>query len=516
MGLSALRTLLLPILFLGPGLPAIRTALWTARLDDSLSRLQKVTYSVLFSTASVLILYFVQSLVEWEPLWVESTTLQVGVIVTAFPVHFLLTVALGVVTGSFFHNFVGSAGGLGELDGWQFAFRRYGTGEVVVRTDGGREIRGEIVPSRGLREEEGLLLAEPSVVTSDSDSSRPREGPEEVLNRKWRRGDSSILTDNDKEEESEFIEEIETEGDVHSDAQYLFVRRSDVEAVFFDEEFAVDPNKPTTDQNDRVQQFLGRVSNSIQSDIFDRRDVSTCTFLTHWLSLSVVAIVSVAILLTLGLSPTLYSPEVRTTLLFGAGVTTTTLLVEITGRVRARHGRVSYWASLTVVIVASSAVVGWYLWSDLVDGTVLVRGSLVGVLAWALYTDLADQYRRRLAGYALVSFFGATALFHTRTEAAVPPTLAGQTSLGVSVTAATMLLINSLRVGTAAAFENWDSVFRDIIKWLLVVALVAWTAWPPVSFAPTLVGVLSLGGLVPTAVLAFWYLWQTYTEEETD
>lgn len=279
-GVSLVRTFLFPILFLTPGLLALRVALWTARLGNVLSRLQKVAYSVVLSTASVFVMYLGWSLLRWELLSPDDTV-PFWTFVVAVPVHLLLTGLIGVTAGASIHNYVETGRRLDETDNWEFALSRYSDDEVVVRTCGGKEVQGELVDTAvfdqeegleasrsddsrlettGLDTSEGILLTDPSAADTES-----TEKVEEMYDDDDDGTGTESGERDDKEQSTEQDEWSESATDdtgalrlTDEDTNYAYFPREDVEAILFLDKLT-DEKEPRVSRDDRAQEFLGNV-----------------------------------------------------------------------------------------------------------------------------------------------------------------------------------------------------------------------------------------------------------------
>lgn len=497
---------MLPILFLAPGLLGLRAGLWTARASDTLSRLQKVVYSVGFSTVSAMTIYSLWSIYRWEPLSPDDRVPFFS-LVSSLPVHFLLTVLVGVVAGSFFHNYVNSADGLGEFDGWGFVFERYGSGEVVVRTDSGREVKGNVQNTKPSDTTEGVILSNPVVVNR-------KQGEEtNVIHTEVddETGDSDIRHWVGSDTDAEFLKEIDLgEGG----SRYAYFARDDVEAVFFTDEFSESLIKPTGGEDDRAQEFCSDVYRSLNgveptSRLSPLREI-LASRLTH------LVVTTVALASTFLLTDFAAVGVRKTVAAFGIAVAVASSLTFATRR------DCDWSSERRVIFPGGVAVVGCavlFLFSGRWLGWLpLIGGCLIGSLLGSLYRYFNEQHGLYPAVYVGATAACATVFTHTLVFG-VWPQFTEQLSLIGVLLGSVALLQNRLRVGTNRAFNGWSRVARDGLLWSMWTGLAVCVSFPtgsvltpPVSTAtvlrPSLVSVLSVLMYVPAAVLSVYSVYR--------
>ena len=68
--------------------------------------------------------------------------------------------------------------------------------------------------------------------------------------------------------------------------------------------------------------------------------------------------------------------------------------------------------------------------------------------------------------------------------------------------------VNRLRVGTAEEFDDWERVTADAVKWLLFGVIAAGIAIPSQLIDSVTVSAVSLGMLLPAAVLGPFAVWR--------
>lgn len=479
-GVPLLRALLFPILFLAPGLLALRPALWTARLRDTLSRLQKVVYSVVFSSSSFFIIYSGWSLLWWEPLSPDDEV-KFATLVAVVPVHFLLTVVIGVAVGSFFHNYVGTARGLDEFDSWEFAFDRYESGELLVRTNSGKEISGEILEGTQIDRSEGVLLTDPTAA-DENDTAAVREEF---------RDEQDTTTSRWPAAQSRDTEHVQLED---SNAQYTYFPKEEIETVFFLDEFVEDPNVPQKDQNDRAQSFLGDVYSQ-----FEPYEVAPCFRrladpISGPSTLSVAAFLSLVgcVFLLTGTHPQ-PGHEAEVALLGALGACLTGSTVVLANRCT---GDELAWLFGSSVIALFPLV---FFVGLVRQPLTLARGVLVGGLIGPLYVSVTREYGVTPAVYVTVGLSAAVALAHS--VFGFGGRITQQVILMLLLVTIVTLAVNRLRVGTAEEFDDWERVAADTMKWLLFGVVAAAVAVPSQLVAPPAVRAISLGAFLPALVL---------------
>lgn len=487
-GVPLLRALLFPILFLAPGLLALRPAQWTARLRDTLSRLQKVVYSVVFSSSSFFLIYFGWSLFRWEPLSPDDK-IRFAALVAAVPAHFVITVVVGVVVGSFFHNYVGTARGLDEFDSWEFAFDRYESGKVLVRTESGKEVEGEILEGTEIDRSEGVLLTDPSAADKeDTAAVREKFGDEQETDiSRWSAA---------QRRESERVQLEDT------DAQYTYFPREEIETVFFLDEFVEDPNKSQKDQNDRAQSFLSEVYAQLEPSEVEPRPqwwvgaISNSYTLFPVVVLSLVGCVS---LLTTAY-PFAHAVEIALLGAFGACGTASTVVLH-NRREGSEWTLCQFYAGLMSLLFLILTV------GSVCQSLATMRGVLVGGLIAPLYVSVDEEYGVIPATYVTILILLVVALSHS-VFSDIGSRVTQQFALILLLATVIALGVNRLRVGTAEEFDDWERVTADAVKWLLFGVIAAGIAIPSQLIDSVTVSAVSLGMLLPAAVLGPFAVWR--------
>lgn len=525
-GVSLLRALLFPILFLAPGLLALRPTLWTARLGDTLSRLQKVVYSVVLSTASVLGLYLGWSLLRWEFLSPDDTV-PFWTFVVAIPVHFFLTGVIGVTAGAFIHNYVETGPRLDETDNWEFALSRYGNDEVVVRTCGGKEVRGEVVDTAVFDREEGLeasqsdtdelntarvdnnegiLLTDPSV--ADPEDEKKVEG--------MYSGEQQ--QSNEQEESSEQAESSGQEVSADSpsdnteplhlsdeDTNYAYFPRDDVEGILFLDKLTKEKG-PRLSRDDRAQEFLGDVMDELAPQKLTPD--TTGTVRTHLYRLVLAATLLVSI----------FSSGIirRSTFRMPLGVDQTLILISgllaVFSTVLLINEFSSVWQqqwltfALLVLSFITPVAVSHFFFS-LPNSLSLLSGATLALLLSPTYVYTTRQYDWRPAAYTTLAVFSFASLSHTFQFGVWPQSIEQLSATGV-VFWIGALLVNRLRVSDGSGFNDTAKVTADGVVWLLVTFVSAAVVIPsriPYTVSTT---VYKFGSLLVGIVLGSFLVWR--------
>lgn len=523
-GISLLRALLFPILFIAPGQLALRSALWAARLRDTLSRLQKVVYSVALSTVSVFVLYLGLSLLRWDVLS-PGDSIPFWTFVVSVPVHFILTAVIGVITGAFIHNYVETGRGLDEIDNWEFALSRYDDDEVIVRTCGGKEVRGEVVDTavfdreeglkasqsntsrldtNGLNTSEGILLTDPSATDSEAE-----KGVEQMYDQEEVEGD-------EKEEDKK--QEATTDrmsGDTEplylsdNDTNYAYFSRDDVEGILFLDKLTEEKN-PRVSRDDRAQEFLDDVT----SELAPQRlipDISTWIRMCLYRAVLVVTLVVSALLpdgVFWSISQSLLGFNQTVVLLKALFITfSAILLIDTVDPIRQKQWLTS---ALLLGSFAVPAALSEVLFS-LPNSLSLLSGATLGLLLSPTCIYTAQQYGWRPAAYTTLAVFSVTALSHTLQFGVWPQVTEQLSAIGV-VFWMSALLVNRLRVGNGSGFDDTAEVTADGVVWLLVTLVSAGVAIPsriPYTAATT---VYKFGSLLVGVVLGSFLVWRVIGE----
>lgn len=414
-------------------------------------------------------------------------------LIATLPIHFLTTVTVGIVVGSFFHNYVGSARGLGEFDSWEFAFDRYESGEVVVRTDSGREVHGQVVNQAQIDKGEGVLLTDSSAADAEdkeeveamfSEDTEPRI-------RRWSGGEK----------------EGNSLGDVYldeSNVQYTYFSRKDIETVFFLDDFVDDPNIPEKDPNDRAQEFCAQVGEQLNPTTLTVPTIGKPTYVI-FLLLSLA--ISVAGSLWL-LPETAIRTEVgqeQTVLFLAAGIASASavlLLAETNTQVTRS------WSAFVVLIMAfaSPLVVSIVLKQPLM-GVQLFGGAMVGLIVSSLYTHSAREYGSRPVMYMTYSLISLAVLSHTLLFGVWGQSVEQLAAVGVIV-GLIALLLNRLRIGDAERFDRWDEVASEGVVWFISALVVVNISIPAKTIYTIPVAVYNGGSLFIGVVFAVSVVWR--------
>lgn len=414
-------------------------------------------------------------------------------LIATLPIHFLTTVTVGIVVGSFFHNYVGSARGLGEFDSWEFAFDRYESGEVVVRTDSGREVHGQVVNQAQIDKGEGVLLTDSSAADAEDEEKVEAmfSGDTESRTRRW--------SGNEKEGSSL--------GDVYldeSNVQYTYFSREDIETVFFLDNFVDDPNIPEKDPNDRAQEFCAQVGEQLNPTTLTVPTIGKPTYVI-FLLLSLA--ISVAGSLWL-LPETAIRTEVgqeQTVLFLAAGIASASavlLLAETNTQVTRS------WLAFVVLMMAFAGplVVSIVLKQPLM-GVQLFGGAMVGLIVSSLYTHSAREYGSRPVMYMTYSLVSLAVLSHTLLFGVWGQSVEQLAAVGVIV-GLIALLLNRLRIGDAERFDRWDEVASEGIVWFLSAVIVASVSIPARVIYTIPVAVYNGGSLLIGVVFAVSVVWR--------
>ena len=488
-GAPLVRALLFPILFLAPGLLALRPAQWTAQLRDTLSRLQKVVYSVVFSSSSFFLIYIVWSLFRWEPLSPDNE-IRFATLVAVVPVHFLLTALVGVAVGSFFHNYVGTARGLDEFDSWEFALNRYESGRLLVRTNSGKQVEGEILEGAQIDKSEGILLTGPTAA-DESDTAAVRERFADEKNETSHRRSAGRCSES---------EHVQVED---SDAQYIYFPREDIETVFFLDEFVEDPNRTQKYKNDRVQSFLSGVYTRLKP--YEIR-----SHLRWWVTviLSPHTLFGVVVLSFIGCVFLLTTPHPqlgqgeKIALFGGLSTCGTTSMIVLNGW-RA-DGKRAFWL-LCAILVGDITLV--FAAGRVQQSLAITRGVLTGCLIGSLYVSISKEYSTGVAAYVTIALSSLVVLSHS-VFSDIGSRVTQQFALILLLATVIALGVNRLRVGTAEEFDDWERVTADAVKWLLFGVIAAGIAIPSQLIDSVTVSAVSLGMLLPAAVLGPFAVWR--------
>jgi len=524
-GISLLRALLFPILFLAPGLLALPPALWTARLGDTLSRLQKVVYSVVLSTASVFGLYLGWSLLRWEFLSPDDT-IAFWTFVVVIPVHFFLTGVIGVTAGAFIHNYVETGRRLHETDNWEFALSRYGDDEVVVRTCGGKEVRGEVVDTAvfdreegleasqsdtdglntaGVDTSEGILLTDPSV--ADPEDEKKVEGMYSgEQEQSSEQGESSEQAESSEQEVNADSPSDNTES-LHlsdEDTNYAYFPRDDVEGILFLDKLTEEKG-PRLSRDDRAQEFLGDVMDELAPQ---KLTPDIPRRLHRWLYRLFLIIILIVSASWNPISESFWQTPLgvgEALLSIKALVATfaTVLLIDEFGSTRCRQ-----W--LTFGLLVTSWLVPLtlsYLLLSPLDSLSLLSGTVLGLVLSAAYSYTTRQYGWRPAAYTTLAVFSFASLSHTFQFGVWPQAVEQLSATGV-VFWTGALLVNRLRVGDGSGFDDTAKVTADGVVWLLVALVSAAVVIPsriPYTVSTT---VYKFGSLLVGIVLGSFLVWR--------
>lgn len=517
-GTALFRSLLLPILFLAPGIPALRARRWAARREGSPSRLQAVVYGTLLSTASLVTVYVALSVYAWQPLTAEHIDFTAPTFFTLLPIHFVITAVYGLIAGEFQYNYYTGNRPRDLYDSWDFAFEKVCEQEdVLVKTTGGTWVSGRVVQHGSSAGTRDLLLGSAQLV-DPADSANPTVVPEGEPELRPLHGSSGTLLvddssqdapgegqsgtkDTENDMDSVFDDSEVSNESISEDAtNYVYINEPDIETVVLSSGADLSPEAPlSANRPGKVQAVVQSLTGDTSLSAPDESQL----FSLNNIMVSIVF----AVLYT----PTLVSfHDVFELSTYRASLYFVFFLSSVLGglRIGQRRGTDSItWrhsfipkvnAPLILIAVEALAftVCVVYVPTLLVP---VVEGVVAGSLLSILHAGLSEEFDRTAAvlssSLALLIVIGITFWIETDTVE-----LGGQTVVGIGLSLLALLVVDRLRVGTPSAYEGWSEVFRYLCWWSIGVGLAAALAAPPLYVttwqAGSYTAVLVLSGIL--------------------
>lgn len=523
------RSLLLPILFLAPGIPALRARRWAARREGTPPRLQAVVYGTLLSTASLVTIYAALSLWAWKPLTADSIKFTAPVLFTLLPIHFLITAVYGLFAGEFQYNYYTGNRPRDLYDSWDFAFEQVcEQDDVLVKTTGGTWVSGRVVQHGSSTGTRDLLLSSAQLV-DPADSANTTVVPEnEPEVRPLYGSPGTFLVGDPPADRPEISDETERTEEVDMDAvfddsgdtsesaseetsNYVYVNEPDIETVVLSNEADLNPEGPLGANRP------GKVQAVVQSLIRDR--LPSVPNLPSFIRPFGTALSVLSVIVLLGL-PWISQLFTYRQALYGAfcvSFLTAVLVVYRTETVnptlRCRASRLGI--NILWILVVIGAIVGVvHVAAGRPTMTVPVaEGFIAGSLLMTVHTGISETFDRTAAGFSsglALSIVTGTAAW---TELGGSQ-LVGQGFALVGLLLSSSLVVDRLRVGTPSAYERWSKVLQYVFCWGFVVLFTALLAAPPV-YVVTLEAIIYTLVLGLLSTLLLWWLNRAIGRSET-
>lgn len=483
LGTAFLRSLLLPLVFLAPGVPALRLKRWAARRNGRPPRFQLIVYGTLLSGASLVTLYFGVSWLNWELVTVKTLDeLSLFEELLLFVAHLALTCVYGLLAGEVQYNY-----GSGNLprdlyDSWDFAFEKvYQGGDVVLKTTGGTWIRGRVVQSGSSEEKQDLLFESARVLDAPRDGvtsvSSTQESTPEVYYNGYEALRQTESTDEGPEEtdsadELSGMDKIVAEDSIKTPAgNYVQIEEENIEAVILCGGTDMNPEAEIADEKNAAAQTIIQ---ELTESSFQIPRLSTDRLNGHGTALLVLVLASVTVsVFLLSALDSLFSAMTLPLLCLGTLSATATILYFRTKTLDLCVGRISSVGSgktLGAFVVLTLPVLVWY--RPVTEATPLLSGVLVGTAFATLHLSVADDFDSTSAslltvlGIILVS---SAAVWFKPWATEWMWRLVSFVAFGIVV----LLTVDRLRKGTPSSYDRWSEVVKSVSWWGVVVLVTA-------------------------------------------
>ncbi|WP_152420019.1 DUF6338 family protein [Haloferax prahovense] len=516
--LSLLGAVALPLLFIVPGVAAIRVAGWTTKRREDHDRVEIIFFSLVFSIVSLVILYLLASVLKWD--WITAgdvTRLELSAVIGWYLAHLVVAGTIGAIFGSFSYNYIYENQFRDHYDSWDFAFQFiHQSSDVVVKTTSGDWIQGHAIQSGSSNETRDLLLAYP----------RWGEKPEDL---DIEREEFSSQDENDSTPSNVAEAEMPNPDDVETfdpeDArrkpalgQYLYVNEPDIETVTFLEESDEDPDGTLFDK-DQLQQRAGLLYEQLEVDSAVNQLARVYPRLVGSKMQTIVSVFSVVLFFAILLIPELWVPIPRTPIstfqlvgATGVGMVVGLRQVERKSLTPLEFFFVFPLAILLAIIFGGYSVVMIFthpvcrinVLSRISTTTFLLVGFATGVVLVHVVSQVKHRYGVRPGWYVMTILGILNIVLTSLIFGFFSPTL-GQLATVFCGTIATLLFVDRIQRGVAGRYNDWPEFWVNCIKLggeLAITTLLIWNALyydGAVQFV--LVTVLFIVGL-----LAYWSL----------
>jgi len=514
--LSLLSALILPLLFIVPGVGAIRAANWTTKRREEHDRIELIFFSLIYSISSLLVLYAIGSVWEWT-LVTEADITGLGLPggIAWYLVHLLLAGLTGAIVGSFSYNYVYENQFRDHYDSWDFAFQYiHQSKNVIVKTTGGDWIHGHAIQSGTSDGTRDLLLASPREVEDPSDPDL-EEYPL----------DPSLDPGSDETPEPEDADTFDPEEArlPASLGNYLYVNEPDIETVVFNDSSDEDPDG-TLFNKDRLQARAGLLYDELELDTVVNKLRVVYPKLVGRRAQMLLLPVTVALLVGFVVSPELALPLSQEDL--GLVQVSCAVGIGILGGIR-QSERLSLAPTAVVsnvvlltgsIVVAGGLIGGPAVGFDLPGSNYpvssmllqLVSGVAAGTVLAAIVSRIKTRYDVRpgwyMAGLMILSYlFGGLVLSESLTPEIGQLTIAATTILGV------LLFVDRVQVGVAGRYNNWPEFGVNCIKLGGGFALSTGLFWGVLT-STTVAQFLFAGVLTLIGIVSYWDIVKRRTE----
>lgn len=474
LGTAFLRSLLLPLVFLAPGVPALRLKRWAARRSGRPPRFQLIVYGTLLSGASLVTLYFGVSWLNWKLVTVKMVnclSLFEGLLL--FVAHLGLTCVYGILTGEAQYNYRTGNRPRDLYDSWDFAFEKvYQGGDVVLKTTRGTWIRGRVVQNGSSEEKQDLLFESAGVVAPETDESVAVIAGEDSRPELQYEKSGRLRSGKSVKEFSDMNEVVDNGEDVQRKADnYVYIDKSNIETVVFCGGTEMDPESEIgAGTPGAAQELLG----ALVQWTFEPPNLPQNPLRGYGWVLLPMTLASAVI--ALGVVPAQFRlsslETVQFSSLVGVVAASVTTLYGQTERFRRPKCvmNVDIGAHRTLYGFGAVAVIGSYSSVLFFEIVPLFVGTVVGVTITTVHLGLSKRFDLSTALCSLILASTPILVSFVWVNTAMSSQFGRPVSL-LWVATAAVLAINRLCIGTPSSYDGWSDVARYTVWWVVTVAV---------------------------------------------
>lgn len=468
-----LRSLLLPLVFLAPGVPALRLKRWAARRSGRPPRFQLAVYGTLLAATSLLTLYLGVSWFEWRPIgtsWIDDLSLYQQILL--FVLHFALTLVYGALFGEVKYNYYTGNKPRDLYDSWDYAFEHvFQSGDVILKTTSGTWVHGEVVQS-GSSDETRDLLFESARVLDPRETSELSVTPHGETAPQIQHGDeNSVLRDSTASfsDMDELLSEDQSE--TATADNYIYVDKSTVETVIFCGGTEMEPAA-------EIEAGTPGAVEELLSELFGEvprvPDSLESTLRAYRLPLLGVVVALVAASLSV-FSGWLVLPDRGETYLscvIGVVTASTTTVYYRTGVLRRPKCVLNVDVGGHETLYGFLAVVAVWSYAPVLSPAVvpLLVGVVVGTTLTTVHLGLLGRFDTRAASCSSVLASIPIVVAVVWVERGVT-SLFGRTTTLFWAIIAVVLIVDRIRIGTPSSYNEWSDVARYVVWWVITVAI---------------------------------------------